>query len=147
MITYCTATSGDIPEVMALLDAARLPQVDLEEHILNFILALDGEKVVGCAGLEVHQDRGLLRSVVVEPNYRTQGIGSKLTEGMIELAQHKNLTSISLLTETASGFFLRFGFVQVQRSELPAAELRGACPQTAIAMTLEFPHYPEASEV
>ncbi|WP_337867389.1 arsenic resistance N-acetyltransferase ArsN2 [Meiothermus sp.] len=141
MITYCTATSGDLPEVMALLDAAHLPQVGVEEHILNFMLALDGEKVVGCAGLEVHQGSGLLRSVAVAEEYRRMGIGAKLTEGMLDLARHKNLTSLSLLTETAADFFLRFGFAQIPRAELPAAlqasqELQGACPETAIAMTL-----------
>lgn len=141
MLTYCTATSGDLPEVMALLDAAHLPQVGVEEHILNFMLALDGDRVVGCAGLEVHQNSGLLRSVVVAPAYRSQGVGAKLTEGMMDLARQKNLTSLSLLTETAADFFLRFGFVEVKRTELPATlqsseELQGACPQTAIAMTL-----------
>lgn len=62
---------------------------------------------------------------------------------MIELAQNKNLTSLSLLTETAPDYFPRFGFVQVQRSELPAAlndsdEFKGACPDTATAMTLKL---------
>ncbi|MCS7067271.1 MAG: arsenic resistance N-acetyltransferase ArsN2 [Meiothermus sp.] len=143
MITYCTATSGDIPDITTLLDEAHLPKAGLEAHVLNFILALDGEQVVGCAGLEVHQDCGLLRSVVVAPGYRTHGIGAKLTEGIIELAQQKNLTSLSLLTETAQNYFPRFGFVPVPRSELPAAleaseELRGACPDTATAMMLRL---------
>ncbi|MCX7783743.1 MAG: arsenic resistance N-acetyltransferase ArsN2 [Meiothermus sp.] len=143
MITYCTATSGDLPDITALLEDVHLPKAGLKAHILNFMLALDGEKVVGCAGLEVHQDSGLLRSVVVAPGYRTHGIGAKLTEGIIELAQQKNLTSLSLLTETAQDYFLRFGFVQVQRSELPAAlnaseELKGACPDTATAMMLKL---------
>ncbi len=143
MITYCTATSGDLPEVMALLDAAHLPQVGLEEHILNFILALDGEQIVGCAGLEVHQDSGLLRSVAVAPGYRAQGIGAKLIEGIIELARQKQLTSLSLLTETAQTYFPRFGFVQVPRFELPeslsaSTELEGTCPDSAVAMTLKL---------
>lgn len=151
MITYCTATASDLPEIIVLLEDVRLPIAGLEEHILNFMLALDGEKVVGCAGLEVHQDSGLLRSVAVEPNYRTQGIGAKLTEGMIELAQYKNLTSISLLTETAPDYFLRFGFVKVQRSELPVAlsdseELQGACPDSAVAMTLHLAYPPKQPE-
>jgi amino-acid N-acetyltransferase len=149
MITYCTATSYDLPEIMALLNAAHLPQVGLEEHILNFMLALEGDKVVGCAGLEVHQNSGLLRSVVVAPAYRSQGVGAKLTQGMMDLARQKNLTSLSLLTETAADFFLRFGFVEVKRVELPAAlqssqELQGACPETAIAMTLLLQETPEA---
>ncbi|MGK0619968.1 arsenic resistance N-acetyltransferase ArsN2 [Meiothermus cerbereus] len=149
MITYCTATSADLPEIMALLNAAHLPQVGVEEHILNFMLALEGDKVVGCAGLEVHQNSGLLRSVVVAQNYRSHGIGASLTKGVIDLARYKNLTSLSLLTETAAEFFRRFGFTQVQRSELPAAlqssqELQGACPETAIAMTLLLQETPEA---
>ncbi len=149
MITYCTATSSDLPEVQALLAAAGLPQAGLEEHILNFMLALEGEKVVGCAGLEVHQNSGLLRSVVVAPAYRSQGVGAKLTEGMVDLARQKNLTSLSLLTETAADFFLRFGFVEIPRAELPAAlqsseELRGACPESAVAMTLPLTQTLEA---
>jgi amino-acid N-acetyltransferase len=143
MITFCTATTGDLSEITALLNDAHLPTAGLEAHILNFMLALDGEKVVGCAGLEVHQDSGLLRSLVVAPGYRAHRIGVKLTEGMIELAQQKNLTSITLLTETAQNYFPRFGFVQVARAELPAAlgaseELQGACPDTATAMLLKL---------
>lgn len=143
MITYCTATSSDLPEVRALLAAVGLPQAGLEEHILNFMLALEGEKVVGCAGLEVYQSSGLLRSVAVAEEYRSLGIGAKLTEGMIDLARSNNLSSLSLLTETAADFFSRFGFAVVARPELPAAlqasqELQGACPDTAIAMTLSL---------
>lgn len=143
MITYCTATSSDLPEVRALLAAAGLPQAGLEEHILNFMLALEGDKVVGCAGLEIYQNSALLRSVVVAEEYRSLGIGAKLTEGMIDLARYNNLSSLSLLTETAADFFGRFGFAVVPRAELPAAlqaseELKGACPDTAIAMTLSL---------
>ncbi|WP_027883377.1 arsenic resistance N-acetyltransferase ArsN2 [Meiothermus rufus] len=141
MIAFCTATSAELPQVRALLEAAHLPTQGLEAHILNFILALDSEQVVGCAGLEIHQDSGLLRSVVVAPGYQGHGIGTKLTQGILELAQHKKLTSLSLLTTTAQGFFTRFGFTPVERSELPqslwaSAELQGACPKTAVAMTL-----------
>lgn len=149
MITYCTATSSDLPEVRALLAAAGLPQAGLEEHILNFMLALKGEKVVGCAGLEAHQGSGLLRSVVVAQAYRSQGIGARLTQGMIALARYKNLTLLALLTETAADFFRNLGFVEVQRAELPPAlqhsqELQGACPETAIAMVLQLLEAPEA---
>lgn len=143
MITYCTATSSDLPEVRALLAAVGLPQAGLEEHILNFMLALEGDKVVGCAGLEIYQNSALLRSVVVAEEYRSLGIGAKLTEGMIDLARYNNLSSLSLLTEAAADFFGRFGFAVVARTELPAAlqaspELQGTCPDTAIAMTLSL---------
>jgi amino-acid N-acetyltransferase len=45
---------------------------------------------------------------------------------------------VALLTETADGYFERFGFDRVDREQLPSAvsaspELSGACPDTARA--------------
>lgn len=147
MITFCTATTADLPEVLDLLQRAKLPLAGVEEHLNNFVLAMEmseqGETLVGCAGLEIHGSAGLLRSLAVEAQYRSEGLGAKLTEGMLELAQHKDLSSVSLLTESAKDYFPRFGFVQVERSELPeslrqSAELKGACPDSAVAMTLKI---------
>ncbi|MDX2008374.1 MAG: arsenic resistance N-acetyltransferase ArsN2 [Meiothermus sp.] len=147
MITFCTATTADLPEVLDLLRRAKLPLAGVEEHLNNFVLAMEmseqGETLVGCAGLEIHGSAGLLRSVAVEAQYRSEGLGAKLTEGMLELAQHKDLSSVSLLTESAKDYFPRFGFVQVERSKLPeslqqSAELKGACPDSAVAMTLKI---------
>lgn len=143
MISFRTATSADSPGVLGLLRASHLPVLGVEEHVQNFILALGGEQIVGCAGLEIYRDAGLLRSVAVDEGYRSQGLGEKLTQGILELAQHKNLASVSLLTTTAQDYFPRFGFARVNRSELPQSlsaseELKGACPDTAIAMTLKL---------
>ncbi|GEM85628.1 arsenic resistance N-acetyltransferase ArsN2 [Meiothermus granaticius] len=141
MISFCTATSADLPEVFRLLQASGLPIAGVPEHIHDFILALDGERVVACAGLETHSEAGLLRSLAVEADYRSQGLGGKLTQGILELAESRGLHSVSLLTTTAQNYFSRFGFVPVERSALPPAlaaseELRGVCSERAAAMTL-----------
>lgn len=147
MITFCTATTSDLPDLLNLLQASRLPVVGVEENLNNFVLAVEmgqgGEMLVGCAGLEVHGSAGLLRSVAVDERYRSEGLGAKLTEGMLELAQQKDLTSVSLLTETAQHYFPKFGFVEVARNQLPqslweSAEFKGACPDSAVAMILKF---------
>lgn len=147
MIAFCTATTPDLPDVLGLLQAAKLPTTGVEENLVNFVLAMEmgenGEMLVGCAGLEVYGSAGLLRSVAVDENYRSEGIGGKLTEGIIELAQHKDLTSLSLLTETAQNYFPKFGFEAVPRNELPqslwqSVEFKGACPDSAVAMTLKL---------
>jgi amino-acid N-acetyltransferase len=58
---------------------------------------------------------------------------------MIDLLGDQQQAPVALLTETADGWFPRFGFRPVPREALPAAlsasaELRGACPATARAL-------------
>jgi amino-acid N-acetyltransferase len=142
MITYHPASKADLEQVLALLEASGLPTAGVPEHISSFILAKDEGKLAGCAGLEVHDKAGLLRSVAVEQNHRSMGIGLELTRAILELAKQKHLNSLSLLTETAQNYFPRFGFMPVHRSELPKSlwesqEFKGACPDTAVAMMLK----------
>lgn len=138
---FATATQADLEDVLNLLEQSYLPKAGVAENIQNFILALEQDKIIGCAGLEIHDKAGLLRSVAVAGDYQKQGLGSRLTEGILDLAEHHQLSSISLLTETAKDYFPRFGFVEVSRKDLPeplkdSAEFKGACPDSAIAMTM-----------
>ncbi|THF86750.1 GNAT family N-acetyltransferase [Deinococcus sp. KSM4-11] len=77
------ATPADLPIVLKLLAAVHLPTAGAEEHLSSFRLAEEGE-VVGLAGLEVHDDVGLLRSVAVAPTARGQGIAARLVDEVIE---------------------------------------------------------------
>jgi amino-acid N-acetyltransferase len=138
---FATATQVDLENVLKLLEQSRLPKAGVAENIHNFILALEQDKLVGCAGLEIHDDAGLLRSVAIAPEYQKQGLGSRLTESILDLAEHHRLASVSLLTETAKDYFLRFGFVEVSRADLLASfksseEFKGACPDSAVAMMM-----------
>jgi amino-acid N-acetyltransferase len=142
-MTFATATQADLENVLGLLESAQLPKAGVAENIHNFILALEQDRLVGCAGLEIHGDAGLLRSVAVTKDYQRQGLGSKLTESILDLAEHHRLLSASLLTETAKDYFSRFGFEEVSRKDLPeslkeSAEFKGACPDSALAMMLEL---------
>mgnify|MGYP002778929591 CR=1 FL=1 len=140
---FATATESDLENVLTLLESSHLPKAGVAENIQNFVLALEQDKLVGCAGLEIHDNAGLLRSVAIAKDYQQQGLGSKLTESILELAEHHKLSSVSLLTETAKDYFPRFGFVEVSRAALPqslkeSAEFKGACPDSATAMVLEL---------
>lgn len=140
---FATASQSDLEDVLKLLEHSGLPKAGVAENIQNFILALEQDKLIGCAGLEIHGSAGLLRSVAIAPEYQKQGLGSRLTEGILDLAEHHGLASVSLLTETAKDYFPRFGFVEVSRAELPtslkdSAEFKGACPDSATAMMLEL---------
>jgi amino-acid N-acetyltransferase len=142
-MNFATATQADLEDVLKLLEQSHLPKAGVAENIHNFILVLEQDKLVGCAGLEIHGNAGLLRSVAIAPEYQKQGLGARLTQGILDLAEHHRLASVSLLTETAKDYFPRFGFVEVSRKGLPASlkhaeEFKGACPDSAIAMILSF---------
>ena len=134
------ATPEDLNAVLALLEASGLPTDGVQDHLAHFTLEFDRDRLVGCAGLEVHDRAGLLRSVAVAVDHRSAGLGSRLTDAILEMARTQRLSSLSLLTETAESYFLRFGFERVPRAQLPrnlqaSAEFRGACPDSATAMT------------
>jgi amino-acid N-acetyltransferase len=138
-----TATAIDLPAVLELLEANKLPTAGVQDHLEHFLLEFDNEQLIGCAGLEVHDHAGLLRSVAVADSHRAMGLGSKLVQSILEQARNQKLSSVSLLTETAHDYFPRFGFEITPRESLPeslhaSAEFRGACPDSAIAMTLRL---------
>jgi amino-acid N-acetyltransferase len=100
---------------------------------------VDDGRVVGVAGLEVHGDFGLLRSVAVDPDYRGQGLAASLVEAAMERAKKLNLLSVYLLTTTARDYFARRGFADCERDDAPPAvreswEFRSGCPSTAAFM-------------
>jgi len=95
--------------------------------------------VVGVAGLELHGDFGLLRSVAVDEDYRGQGLAAALIEAVLQRAQRVGLRSVYLLTTSARDYFARRGFADVGRDDAPAAireswEFKNGCPSTAAFM-------------
>jgi amino-acid N-acetyltransferase len=74
----------------------------------------------------------------VTPAWRGRGVGIALSAAALAHVDAAG-SPVALLTETAAGYFPRFGFTPVDRDQLPAslagsAELRGACPTSARAL-------------
>jgi amino-acid N-acetyltransferase len=137
------AVPEDLPAVFELLEIAKLPTAGVNDYIQDFVLEIENNTLLGCAGLEIYGQAGLLRSVVVNPSERSNGIGSRLVNAILERARAQQLFSIYLLTISAQNYFPRFGFKQITGAEIPeslnaSAELRGACPDTAVVMMLEL---------
>jgi amino-acid N-acetyltransferase len=139
------AIATDLPAVLELLEANKLPTAGVKEHLEHFLLEFANENLIGCAGLEIHEHAGLLRSVAVAEPHRSVGLGKTLIQIILEHAKANHLSSVSLLTETAQDYFPCFGFQITPRASLPeslnaSAEFRDACPSSAIAMTLKLDH-------
>ncbi len=134
------ARPHDLRGALDLLGRAELTEQDVAERWGHyFVVREDDGRVVGVAGLEIHGEDGLLRSVAVDAEYRGQGLAASLVEAAVERAKRVNLRAVYLLTTGARDYFARRGFADCPREEAPAAvreswEFRTGCPSTAAFM-------------
>lgn len=138
-----SASTRDLPAIFDLLARSRLPADGLAEHLDTTFAAWDGTRLIGCAALELYAGAALLRSVAVEESRRGTGLGQALTRAALDLARARRAKTVYLLTETAGGFFPRFGFERIARDEVEAAvkqsaEFTTACPASALVMRLRL---------
>jgi amino-acid N-acetyltransferase len=135
------ASPGDLPAARALVRDAGLP-LDGFDEADRVLVAERGGRVIGVAALEEHRDEEgpafLLRSVAVAPGARGEAVGAALVRTALRSVEQHG-APVALLTETAAGWFPRFGFRAIDRSELPSAldaskELQGACSVGAHAL-------------
>lgn len=129
--------------MLELLERSRLPGAGLAEHAANLLVAVEAERLVGSAALELYGDAALLRSVAVEPALRRRGLGVALTRAALDLAREHGVRAVYLLTETAVDFFGRLGFVRIPRLQAEPAvgrsvEFTTACPASATCMVLSM---------
>jgi amino-acid N-acetyltransferase len=129
----------ELPALLALLSRCRLPEAGVRDHLGSALAAREADRLVGSAVLEIYAEGALLRSVAVESGRRGRGLGVRLTEKALELARERGTRRVYLLTETATGFFPRFGFQAISRSDVPVSvraslEFTTACPQSALVM-------------
>jgi amino-acid N-acetyltransferase len=137
------AKPTDLAAILDLLASHRLPEDEVERHLATALVAREGGRIAGCAVLEPYGTAGLLRSVAVAQSQRGLGVGIRLTEAAVALARAQGIKALYLLTETAAGFFPRFGFRPVSRDEVAPAvrasiEFTSACPASALAMVKDL---------
>lgn len=138
-ISIVKASESDTTSILDLLTRNALPVDGLLDHLDTALVARADGRVVGSAALEVYPDGALLRSVAVDPGFRGHGIGQQLTEAALTLAGSLGVPSVYLLTTTAQGFFPKFAFAPIERTQVPegvrqSIEFQSACPASAIVM-------------
>lgn len=141
-VTLGPAQPTDVAAIAALLHEAGLPHADFAAHLAHFLVARDGDAVVGAIGAEVAGADGLLRSLVVAPAWRGAGLGDRLVHELEQRAGAWGLQRWWLLTTTAEAFFQRRGFQVTPRKAAPAgiaatAEFQGLCPSVAVCLSRE----------
>ena len=125
-LTLRKACMTDIHALLRLINgyAAKgvmLPRTEFEmsENIRDFSLAFQGKKLVGCGALHFYSPTsGEVRSLAVDPNVKSQGIGRAVVEALEQEAREYGLHSIFAFTYVKA-FFEKVGFEEVERGELP----------------------------
>lgn len=137
------ATDGDLQEIKELLDCNNLPSDDCEEHIENFIIVEEKRKIIGVGGLEVYGNVGLVRSIVIESGYRGRGISKNIYNLIEDRAHSFGINTLYLLTESATDYFKKLGFVVQERQKVPKSimntkQFKELCPSSAMVMSHEL---------
>lgn len=94
---------------------------DLCDHLRDFLVVEDASRsVCGCAAVRIYTETvAELRSLAVAEGLHGCGLGRLLVEGCVAEAQSWGLRSLICLTYQVE-FFMRLGFVRVDRSRFPA---------------------------
>ena len=140
-ITITAATAADVEAIKAMLVANDLPTAGVDDHWKTFVVARDGDRIVGCGGSEAYQFAALIRSVAVHPDYRSHGLGRRIVRQLLDRLASRGLREFYLLTTTAEEYFRKRGFKTIDRDEvhpqlLSSREFQDACPDTATCMRL-----------
>jgi len=122
------ATINDVKHIYELLaeygrkgELLSRPLSELYDHLRDFSIYVekDGSQIIGCCALQIcWEDLAEIRSLAVHSEHVNKKIGSKLVEAALSEAKKLNIKRVFVLTYQTE-FFKQYGFVEVDRSELP----------------------------
>ncbi len=123
MITIRAARTTDVREIRTLIDSYSTDgsllskaTVTIFEDIQEFLVASDGERVIGCGALHVMwEDLAEVRTLAVVPDRAHEGIGSQLLEQLLERASLLGTRRVFCLT-FRKDFFEHHGFVEIDNT-------------------------------
>jgi len=115
------AAGGDLDAIQRLLVGSLLPSRDVGGASQRFIVATENGRPIGCAGLQVAGQDGLVRSMAVHWTRRNAGLGSRLHERLLFEAVLAGVRTLYVVTTTAEDFFAGHGFKKVAATAVPPA--------------------------
>lgn len=134
----------ELSAVLRLLKSADLPTSDLTDaHMRHFFYVGSSTAPIGLVGVELHGSDALLRSLVVTPEYRARGVGTRLVERVEAYARTQGAVAIYILTTTAERFFCAHGYVATARDQAPPAiratsEFSSLCPASSAFLSRQL---------
>ncbi len=125
-MTVRKAGMRDIHPILTLINAyaakgVMLPRTEFEmsENIRDFSVVYEDGKLIGCGALHFYTPTSAeVRSLAVDPELKTRGIGRIMIESLEKEAVEQGLHAIFAFTYVPE-FFRKLGFGEVERGELP----------------------------
>lgn len=92
---------------------------ELNNPLSLWLVAVDGEKVVGYVGSQSVMNESDMMNIAVTSDYRRKGIACKLVEALVTALQERDVDSLTLevraSNEPAKALYAQLGFAQVGR--------------------------------
>jgi len=113
---------------------------EVATNIRSYVLAKEGEKLVGYTALHIHSRRlAEVRSLIVDEAYRGRKIGQKLVEFAVEEAKSLKVEEDVLVLTYTPAFFEKLGFKEMNKEAIPEHKIWADC--------IKCIHFPVCNEV
>jgi amino-acid N-acetyltransferase len=95
------------------------PLTNLYEDVWEFTVAEEDGKLLGCGALKFYnQELAEIRSLCIDKQLKSKGVGRKLTEALMDEAERCGLKTVFALT-VVPAFFEKLGFQRAPRERFP----------------------------
>ncbi len=137
-------TKTQLQPILDLLKESKLPYNDISLKDNLFVAYYnDSGHLVASGGLEFYSGHSLLRSIAIEEKERGKSLGRQVVHDLLNRAKGKSINNVFLLTETAHDFFIKLGFRDINRDQVPpevlaSSEFTSVCPVSAACMVFDF---------
>ena len=147
MIKLVKAKLSDIPAMQALVvsevkDGIILDRTEDEvaTNIRSYVLAKDGNKLVGYTALHIHSRRlAEIRSLIVDEAYRGQRVGQRMVQFTLDEAKNIGVEEDVLVLTYLPQFFLNLNFKEINKEVIPEHKIWADC--------IKCIHFPICNEV
>ncbi|MGB5505605.1 MAG: N-acetyltransferase [Sulfurovum sp.] len=147
MIELVKAKLSDIPAMQTLVasevkDGIILNRTEDEvaTNIRSYVLAKDGDKLVGYTALHVHSKRlAEIRSLIVDEAYRGQKVGQSMVQFTLDEAKDIGVEEDVLVLTYLPNFFLKLNFKEINKEVIPEHKIWADC--------IKCIHFPVCNEV
>jgi len=147
LISLVKATLDDIPQMQAMVIAEvqkgvilKRTEDEVATNIRSYVLAKEGEKLVGYTALHIHSKRlAEIRSLVVDQPYRGQKIGQRMVQFALDEAKALKVEEDVLALTYVPQFFEKLGFHEINKEAIPEHKIWADC--------IKCIHFPVCNEV
>jgi len=147
VIELVKAKLSDIPAMQALVvsevkDGIILDRTEDEvaTNIRSYVLAKDGDKLVGYTALHIHSRRlAEIRSLIVDEAYRGQKVGQRMVQFTLDEAKNIGVEEDVLVLTYLPQFFLKLNLKEINKEVIPEHKIWADC--------IKCIHFPICNEV